>query len=1145
VKTLNALISARNILLLSWLLDETTIDDAQTTHHWSAFYSVVVKPECFQEIHDRSSLLHQFSADLETWHSCKYGDVLRFTDAKSLHQVRRIWAKYSNFPAPGSAPHRKFRDDFMKQVGRIHKEKLQGGFSVSGVRSAGINSIAALVVISESFGRFWKTGVAGGLPELTENATCLNPLLVFSEAGGDRCSIHYGADPLLGFHCSTAFVEMSPVESSKFSPDQYRQSEDREISIRRFVKTAMEQFKAWCISFQSAAVEARRASGEKSLIVHHFCGDALEFSFSAQTAMRRMEPKSNIFNSCRAPWKDSLEFLEDATFLGPFDVIDTSNISDHVGPMHVLIGCLPLLKHSANSTLYTDHLVQDSKDSRPIDRLKSLLCGDPTSIFVLLRAAPMECLTGITSVSSFLEETYRTFFPAANGVSQSRWRLAWKDIRFCDPNASSLLSDRYPCSWDDEALARLLVAIYHEMFKEEEIATAMESLAKKYVMPRHYTRSGFVALLSLIQRRHQVKDWTKLYETFVGVISQHDPLSLKTNAAQDLFLQLHLQGLYTCGIMRTFVPRNPPRGWPCPLPFPPTLGLLFRVPFGKCLPVLSECRKKTLSLVFEVYVDSPPFSNRYGSIHCAYAHQIPPSELPEAWRDCSDLIVYVHVASWTIVSNSSTASKISLRLRHDIASLQTFGLSLGPYLTIFETNLHNSVYVVPKFPHDPLGGNVSANSSATIERPECSILVPNMSIVNGQITATTRAFLKGDPKARLAKGAPVTNVQTSASILTISLGTLKLPLPVPFPFQHGNCTVRIARKSGWIEAVVPFTTNTSPASFNVDPFSIIREKSLTPYSWTMPRVIPKGLPVVQLSTDNNLGWIRDHVMSSFSNRERALRDDNFNTRTTGDGFVDLKEELFIIILRAAGLQDPSPHKIFLLETPSMGVCCVIFVKHVKLEESYATLAADAYVLVLTPDLVHRFSRELLDLNEGGAIQIKCSEESYKVWGRYLAASIERCRDWVHTKRCATAGYKTHEDDTNQPLLRWICRCGAGKVPQEFREEKRWKPFSPFVVRCLLTPVFPAPSMELQIPESMLGNFKKDMDAHIDDERDEKAKEKDSLKELRCSTCKAAGRRDGGKLLRCSGCSQAVYCSKECQRNDWKDHRKRCGKWGKK
>jgi hypothetical protein len=228
-----------------------------------------------------------------------------------------------------------------------------------------------------------------------------------------------------------------------------------------------------------------------------------------------------------------------------------------------------------------------------------------------------------------------------------------------------------------------------------------------------------------------------------------------------------------------------------------------------------------------------------------------------------------------------------------------------------------------------------------------------------------------------------------------------------------------------------------------------------PYSWTMPQVLPKSLPVLQLSTKNNLNWIKTHVTSAFS--ESFAISLWVHVQPATDSSVSKKRCSRFLCLQWA--EGPFLIKVFLLETPSIGVCCVLFIKHIKLDESYATLAADAYVLVLTVDLIHRYPRQLSDLNEGGAIQVKCSEESYKTWGRYLAASIERCRDWMHTERCSIANRSTHEDEATQPLLRWICNCGAGKVPQEFRDDRRWRPFSPFVVRCLLGPLFPAPLMD--------------------------------------------------------------------------------------
>ena len=52
---------------------------------------------------------------------------------------------------------------------------------------------------------------------------------------------------------------------------------------------------------------------------------------------------------------------------------------------------------------------------------------------------------------------------------------------------------------------------------------------------------------------------------------------------------------------------------------------------------------------------------------------------------------------------------------------------------------------------------------------------------------------------------------------------------------------------------------------------------------------------------------------------------------------------------------------------------------------------------------------------------------------------------------------------------------------------------------------------------------------------------DQMKEDMDSKCWFCGKMQGhvGQLRRCGGCKVALYCSRECQRNDWKKHKKTC------
>lgn len=45
--------------------------------------------------------------------------------------------------------------------------------------------------------------------------------------------------------------------------------------------------------------------------------------------------------------------------------------------------------------------------------------------------------------------------------------------------------------------------------------------------------------------------------------------------------------------------------------------------------------------------------------------------------------------------------------------------------------------------------------------------------------------------------------------------------------------------------------------------------------------------------------------------------------------------------------------------------------------------------------------------------------------------------------------------------------------------------------------------------------------------------------LKCNKCRGGPEGDDQKLMFCSACKQVQYCSKACQKSDWKDHKIVC------
>jgi hypothetical protein len=137
----------------------------------------------------------------------------------------------------------------------------------------------------------------------------------------------------------------------------------------------------------------------------------------------------------------------------------------------------------------------------------------------------------------------------------------------------------------------------------------------------------------------------------------------------------------------------------------------------------------------------------------------------------------------------------------------------------------------------------------------------------------------------------------------------------------------------------------------------------------------------------------------------------------------------------------------------------------------------------------------------------------------LPAMVERCRTWMHRAGCeyATEGRIPLSVENGEPTL---CQCGIGMVPGQFvADVPSWDRVVKYVVRAAISPAF---SSRI-VGEVYDGGTSKLAGVVADG----------------CRVCKRGDSEGGGGLLTCSRCQKAKYCSRECQRVDWKKHKTQC------
>ncbi|KAF8597207.1 hypothetical protein BDV93DRAFT_527568 [Ceratobasidium sp. AG-I] len=1107
---LESAVLARNILLLV-LIDE----NEPIGRIWDIFYHFHIDTAASTLITTCAVQLSQASSSLAEWTKSKYHAFLKVVDAQTLSALHAHFTSYAEFPNISSSRLKKLR-----QQQTALSKKCASQMNLSCSRSAGIMWYQAMEPVSILFKRYWETGTTFSENEVNKlkDATELNPTFVYSMAG-ERFNPHYGTFPQ-GFHFAPAFA---PV-----FPDQPTGATAMDIS--------KQQFKDWCGAFR----ESRKSD---CLTIRFFSGEALALCRALDILARTKKENLGLFT---APWRASqIDLSHCESMPTSFDVIDSSNLMDHLGAVNLLVVTQPLLKQhpDSKSVMYTETLLPSGEDAT--QSFLKRLCADPSSLSLLVGLAPLPYLTSFSSHSNMHEiVTLKAF----KEIPQYHEQVVWVDPTSGDHNARD---KSLPVSFKATELAILLFDIYAQMFRDERMSPDLvrnpTMMAAQSMSEAHYHRETFAILLQHIQKRILVLDggWDRVMHELQGLIMNDHSSILGMNHYQDLCLQFHLHGVHTVSSLSPSWRSAPRIGRPDETVFegwenvPPVVCLVLVVPRAK-LQVLMPDDAGSPRLQCNI-MGGTAYQNVCSSLHGIWGKLITRSDAlngvaieedPLGVHGTADLIISCWASSYVLVTANTT---VCLALRLNPISLARFK-SLGTNLELFSANLlaKRHVRVLRDRPaiasevqratdlaagHSPLSftpGLISHQVAMDFEGGRCKV---------ASLTARLEIDSR-DEQLALLKGAEVSATHVSPCAMEVSVAESRHIVPYPYPIQGSSSRVRVARKSHYIEIIVPPTGPISTGGYALNPFPIIKARAYSP--WTIHQIHLDRMPMLNTKASKRLDWLSTHCAFQLSDRERAVSEASKNNPK--HAFNNLKRRIYTMFThyaegptRVLGLCEP---------TGKTGIYTIVMVGGIRLDLASSTVVLDVAVVPLSTKQMPLLLPGIRDLHDEDKEfeQLITAGPELAAWKKILPAFIERCRTWTHTPNCeyvALGDIPLSLEIDQSP----ICSCGQG-IGFEGAEwdVPRWKGLLPYATRAAISPLFAVSYLEA------VGGYLSD-DGPTTSRGKPSVPRANAHSDVACWSCGGPGQ---PKLLTCAKCKKARYCSSACQLKDWKaGHKQDC------
>lgn len=743
--------------------------------------------------------LAQLSADLETWNASEYSSFLRVTSRLTLSELNRLWTLYAATGSFTTSQEKQYKQTFVAGLRRIansHKDS----FIMTGARSAGPFYLSAYRLSAEAHGRFWETGVTFEQQKDIDSATFVNPTFAYATQG-EGFVAHYGTCPLPAFHLAPA---LAPLDSSR--PGASSQT------IFDLFHDARRQFHTWCNAARSCIT---RSPGR--VVLRFIIGDVLSVCHTLKE--HALHGRPTAYERLNA-WNASLLVLDegnDKACPAPrlFNVIDTSNLVDHIGMLNILLATVPLLSRDPSATLLTETLLSSGEDA--IKSFTERFCGDPNTVFALLDLVPSGYLSGFTTHSNSHETVVYAANPTKTQAAQYHERIVWKLL--------SLVSNDRPASvlaLDPIRLAGLLHNIYLQMFAHENPANLLKRLTVagiRDISRVHYCRRTFALMVQHLMHRVAV-DWSRVLDAFFTIVCEDSSLLVGMNYYQELLCQLHMLGIHT---EDSWVPGSPFllmnkdigrfSQWKI---MPPVVCVVLSVPLSK-VKILDELEGVSTPPL-SVGVDGITFCNSFtyfqttfGTVSLTGEHEntrVTIMQDPKGKYGASPFVVAFWAPTW-MLCHAPLATSVSLGLVSTPATSFLWS-KLGPQMHLYTAPLMdaNKVHIVgePPIVDSDLEVDMTISNHNKPPQHNISSSFPVVALDQSSkrmVTVTQRIEFAGSVVA-LALSRPETKVQAAKTGnfgVELSIGDeFKQTIRFPLIVDNSAPRLRVARKSSWVEA---------------------------------------------------------------------------------------------------------------------------------------------------------------------------------------------------------------------------------------------------------------------------------------------------------------------------------------------------------